>query len=186
MKLLVSAWLVCVALLLAAPGRAQLGELQIGATGAYGSGEAFGPGVGLVLGVAPGRLAYVGLRWTYYLGDTQLRGATPSEVRTRTQVVAVDLGIQIPAGTLEIVPGVSVGWSQFTQRARQPNASGSSHEFLAAPGVAVELHVGRLALIPEMQYYLAGSPKLPWRVNHRGFVVSARLVFLSEIRRIRR
>lgn len=180
------AWLVLVALLPAAPGRAQLGELQVGATGAYGSGEAFGPGAGLVLGVAPGRLAYVGVRWTYYLGDTELRGATPSEVRTRTQVVAVDLGVQIPAGTLEVVPGVAVGWSQFTQRARQPDATGSSSEFLAAPGVALVLHAGRIALIPEMQYYLAGSPNLPWRVNHRALVASVRLVFLSEIRRIRR
>lgn len=182
----VRGWLLGCSLVVAPPAYAQLGELQVGAFGGYGTGEAFGPGAGLVLGVAPGRLAYVGLRWTYYVGHTELRGATLTEVRTRTQVVAVDLGIQIPTGTLEIVPRVSIGWSQFTQRARQPDASGSSSEFLAAPGVAVEMHVGRIALIPEIQYYLAGSPNLPWRVDHRAVVASVRLVFLTEIRRIRR
>lgn len=180
------ACLLCLPVFVAAPARAQLGELQVGVIGAYGRGEARGAGGGLVLGVAAGRLAYVGLRWTYYAGDTRLRGPTPSEVRTRTQVVAMDLGIQIPVGALEIVPGVTVGWNQFTQRARQPDASGSSSEFLAAPGIAVEMRVARIAIIPEIQYLLAGAPNLPWRVDHRGLAASVRLVYLSELRRIRR
>jgi hypothetical protein len=170
----------------AAPARAQLGELQVGVIGAYGRGEARGAGGGLVLGVAAGRLGYVGLRWTYYGGATKPHGLVPSDVRTRTQLLAVDLGIQIPVGALEIVPGLSVGWIQFTQQARQPDASGSSQEFLAAPGVAVEMRIARFALIPEIQYSLAGTPNLPWRVAHRGLAASVRLVYLSELRRIRR
>lgn len=185
MRGLRAASLMC-ALLGATPARAQLGELQVGAIGAFGKGEAYGPGAGLVLGVATGRLAYVGLRWTYYLGDTRTRGTTASVVSTRAQLVAVDLGIQIPAGAVEIVTGITLGWQQFTQHARQPDASGVSQEFLAAPGVALELRVGRIAVIPELQYALVGSPKLPWPVTHRGPMVSVRLVLLSELRRIRR
>jgi len=184
-RLLRGCFLGC-SMIVAAPAQAQLGELQVGVIAGYGTGEAYGPGAGLVLGVAPGRLAYVGLRWTYHAGTTGLRGPVPSEVRTRGQVFAMDLGVQIPVGGLEVVPSVSVGLNQFTQRAVQPSASGHSREFLVAPGVAVEMYAGRIALIPEIQYYLAGSPNLPWRVDHRGLVVSARLVFLAEIRRIRR
>jgi hypothetical protein len=183
---LVRGWLLGWSLVVAAPAQAQLGELQAGVIAGYGTGDASGRGAGLVLGVAPGRIAYVGLRWIYHAGTTKLRGPVPSEVRTRGQVFAVDLGVQIPARGLEIVPSVSVGVNQFTQRAVQPSASGHSREFLMAPGVAVEMHVGRIALIPEMQYYLAGSPNLPWPVDHRALVASVRLVFLSEIRRIRR
>ena len=181
-----SACALCAALVVAAPARAQLGELQVGAIAGYGTGQAYGPGAGLVLGLAAGRLAYVGLRWTYHMGTTQVRGPGLSEVRTRGQVFAADLGVQIPAGALEIVPFVSVGMNQFTQSASQPNASGNSREFLGAPGLAVEMRVARIAVIPEIQYYFAGAPDLPWRVRHRGLTAAVRLVFLSEVRRIRR
>lgn len=162
---------------------AQLGELQVGVVGGYGLREPYRVGGGVLMGVAPGRLAYVGLRLTFHEGST-----TPGDVRTRTRVFAADLGIQVPVGPVEIVPGVSLGVVRFAQRAQSPTGtvSRTSKEFVAAPGVAVQLTASRLALIPEIQYYLTGSPELAWPVRHRGFVASVRLVFLAEIRRIRR
>lgn len=177
---------LCVVAIAAAPVRAQLGELQAGVVGTYGSATPYGPGAGLVLGVAPGRLGYVGLRWTYYFGVTEHRGSAATEVQTKAQVIGVDLGITIPKGAIEVTPGISLGWNQFTQHASQPTASGSSNEFFGAPGVAVELRGSGLALIPELQYIFAGSPDVPWSVQHQGLLLSVRCVVLGEIRRIRR
>lgn len=177
---------LCVLAIAVEPAHAQLAETQVGVVGGYSNGHAYGPGAGLTVGVAPGRLVYVGLRWMYYFGVPEHRGVAATEVRTKTQVITVDLGVQIPAGTLEVIPDISLGWNQFTQRASQPSASGYSKEFFAAPGVAVELRVARLGLIPEIQYIFAGSPELPWRVEHRGLLFSVRCVYLGELKRIRR
>ncbi len=157
---------------------AQLGELQAGVVASYGTSEAYGPGAGLVLGVATGRLAYVGLRWTYHAG------ATAAGVTTRAQAFAVDLGVVIPVRALDVVPGVSLGTMRFAQHAGSARAH--KVEFLAAPGLAVEVHVARVALIPELQYSLAGDPELAQPVRHRGLVASLRLVIPIEVRRIRR
>jgi hypothetical protein len=167
---------------LVSPAQAQLGELQVGAVASYGTAGPFGRGAGLVLGVAPGRLVYAGLRWAYHAGDRQLLGPG-AELKTRVQVFAADFGVQIPVGALEVVPGVSMGMLQFAQRAQ---VSAYSREFFAAPGVSLEVRLARIALIPEVQYYLGGYPDLPWAVQHRGAVASMRLVYLREIRRIRR
>ncbi len=179
----------------ASPVPAQLGVLQFGGVGSYGTGEAFGAGGGLVLGVAAGRLAYIGLRWTYHAGSTNLLGpaSPPTEVTTRGQVFAVDFGVQIPVGRVEVVPGLSVGFVRFAQRGRAPAAGGGSTvtaehetEFLAAPGVSVSVPAGPVALIPELRYNFAGSPSnLPWRVPHRGLLASLRLVITFEVGRIR-
>jgi hypothetical protein len=163
---------------LASPLAAQLGELQVGVVGSYGTGDAYGPGAGLVLGVATGRLAYVGLRWTYH------RGATQQGVTNRIQAFAVDLGVEIPVGAVEVFPGVGLGALRFAQQAS--GVSTNKVEFIAAPGVAVEAHLGNLALIPELQYTLAGNPQLPRPVSHHGLVVSLRLVVTRELSRIRR
>jgi hypothetical protein len=172
-------WLLFAALLLRAPGVvAQLGELQVGVSASYGTADAYGPGAGLVLGVATGRLAYAGLRWTYHTG------ATTAGVTTRAQAFAVDLGVVIPVGALELVPGVSLGAMRFAQHAGSARAH--KVEFLAAPGLAVEVRVARVALIPELQYSLAGDPELAQPVQHRGLVAALRLVIPLEIRRIRR
>jgi len=172
-------WFLCAALLLRAQGVvAQLGELQIGLAASYGTAEPYGPGAGLVLGVATGRIAYAGLRWTYHTG------ATTAGVTTRTQAFAVDLGVVIPVGALEVVPEVSLGAMRFAQHAGSARAH--KVEFLAAPGVAVEVHVARVALIPELQYSLAGDPELTQPVPHRGLVASMRLVIPIEVGRIRR
>ena len=46
-----------------------MGEPQVGVVGSYGVRDPYRGGAGLVLGVAPGRLAYVGLRWTHDFGS---------------------------------------------------------------------------------------------------------------------
>ena len=170
--------LVCGALFTAAPARGQIGELQAGVVGSYGWNAAYGPGAGLVLGVATGRLAYVGVRWTYHTGSTT------AGVTTRAQAFAVDLGVVIPVRQLDVVAGVSLGAVRFAQHA----GSARSHkvEFLGAPGLAAELHVAHVALIPELQYAWAGDPQLPQPVRHHGLVASLRLVVPIEVGRIRR
>jgi hypothetical protein len=165
-------------LLLTSALLAQVGEVQFGVVASAGTGAAYGPGAGAVLGVAAGRLAYVGLRWAYHQGTTQ------GGVTSRAQVFAVDLGVLIPVGALEVVPGLSFGAVRFAQRA--PGIADHATEFLAAPGVSVEVQVWRVALIPELQYHLAGEPALPSPVDHRGLVGSLRLVIPLEIGRIRR
>jgi len=162
----------------AVPAFGQIGELQAGMVGSYGWTTAYGPGAGLVLGVATGRLAYVGLRWTYHTGSTN------AGVTTRAQAYAVDLGVVIPVRQLDVVAGVSLGAVRFAQRAGSARAH--TVEFLGAPGIAAELHVAHVALIPELQYAWAGDPQLPQPVRHHGLVASLRLVVPIEVGRIRR
>ena len=186
----------CLSLLLviAASGRAlwgQLGELQAGVIGSYGTRDPYRGGAGLVFGVAPGRLVYTGLRWIYYGGATISSGpaATPTNVRNRAQEFATDLGVEIPVtGGVDALPMVSLGVVQFAQRGYPTTGpvAGHSKEFFAAPGLAMEVSVGRIAVIPEVQYYFTGDTELTWPVHNRGLAVSVRLVFLAEVRRIRR
>ncbi len=179
----------------AAPAQAQLGELQFGPTVSYGSGSSYGSGAGAAFGVSVGRLAYVGLRWTAYRGATveETGGPSTAMVRNRTQVTALDLGVVIPAGMFEFVPGFSIGAVWFRQRATHLTAGGSplvtsahAEEFFVAPGLAVEIHAGGLVLIPQLQYCLAGRPDLPWPAHHGGALASVRLVVPIELHRIRR
>ena len=165
-------------LLLTSSLLAQLGEVQVGMVASYGTGEAYEPGAGVVVGVAAGRLTYLGLRWAYH------RGTTKAGVTNRAQVYTVDLGVLIPVGAVEVVPGLSLGAVRFAQRA--PGIDDYATEFVAAPGVSVQVRAGRVALIPELQYHLAGDPDFPSRVGHRGLVASLRLVVPLEIGRIRR
>lgn len=156
----------------------QIGELHLGVVANYGTPRAFGPGAGLVVGIAPGRLVYVGVRWSYQVGSTQ------AQVRTRVQSFAADLGVQIPAGPVEVVPSLSLGALRYAQRAA--GIATHSVEFLAAPGLSVEIPVARVALIPEVQFYLAGKPSnLAVPVTHRGLLTSLRLVVPIEVSRFR-
>ena len=166
-----------VALLGPFPLAGQIGELHLGVVASYGTPGTYGPGAGLVLGIAPGRLVYVGVRWSYQVGATTL------QVRNRVQSFAADLGVQIPAGSLEVVPSLSLGALRYAQRAA--GITTISTEFLAAPGLSVEIPVARVALIPELQLYLAGSPNLPQRVTHRGLLASVRLVVPIEVSRFK-
>lgn len=172
--------LVCVT-----PARlsAQLGELQVGALASYGMRDPYRAGAGLTLGVAPGRLVYVGLRWTYYVG-----AITQVDLRNRAQVFETDFGVQIPlrgGGRIEMRPSIGIGMVQVVQRDGGVT-SGVAKEFFGAPRLALQLSAGRFALIPELQYYFTGRSELTGPVHTNGLVGSVRLVFLSEIRRIRR
>ncbi|HET9707897.1 MAG TPA: hypothetical protein VFP39_06315 [Gemmatimonadales bacterium] len=156
----------------------QIGELHLGVVASHGTPGAFGPGAGLVVGIAPGRLVYVGARWSYQFGSTQ------AQVRTRVQSFAADLGVQIPAGPVEVVPSLSLGALRYAQRGAGSTAH--SIEFLAAPGLSVEVPLARIALIPELQFYFAGKPdNLPVPVTHRGLLTSLRLVVPIEVSRFR-
>ncbi len=165
-----------------APLPAQLGELQVGVVSSYGMRDPYRAGAGLVLGVAPGRLLYVGLRWTYYAGAT-----TGADVKNRAQVFATDFDVLIPVrgGRIEMRPGIGLGLVQVVQRDGGVTRA-VAKEFCAAPGLALQLSAGRFALVPELQYYFTGRSELTWPVHTNGLVGSVRLVFLSEIRRIRR
>jgi hypothetical protein len=188
------AGLLVVALLAAArPAVAQLWEVHLGAVASYGTREQFGPGVGAVLGVAPGRFAYAALRYVTYAGSTRQAGAAPTQtdVRDGTQTFTVDLALMFPAGHVDIMPGIAFGAAKFTQSTR-PSGSGSAWqsstatEFMAAPGIAAEFHVARqVALIPELQYRLAHVPALPYSIQPNGVIASVRVVLAFEISRIR-
>ena len=169
----------------------QLGEVQLGSVVSYGLAAPYGIGAGLVLGVAAGRLAYVGLRWNYQAGGTEPATTPPTsvDVRNRVQLFGADLGLLFPVGALEVVPGATLGVARFAQRVGAPPAgvTVSEHaiEFFAAPGLSVQARVAGLRVIPEIQYYLAGKPELPWPVSHRGLVTSVRVVIPFEVDRIR-
>lgn len=169
----------------------QLGEVHLGSVVSYGGAAPYGVGAGLVLGVAAGRLAYAGLRWTYQTGSTEL-ATTPTtsvDVRSRVQLFTADLGLLIPAGALEVVPGGTLGVAWFAQRAGGSAAAVtvSQHaiEFVGGPSLSVQAHVAGLVLIPEVQYQWAGTPELAWPVSHRGPVASLRVVVPIEVDRIR-
>lgn len=166
----------------------QLGEVHVGSVVSYGGAASYGLGAGLVLGVAAGRLAYVGLRWTYQSGTTApaITPTTTVDVRSRVQLFTADLGLQIPVGALEVMPGGVLGVAWFAQRTGgPPAASDHAAEFVGGPSLSVQAHVAGLVLIPEVQYQWAGNPDLPWPVAHRGPVALLRVVLPFEVDRIR-
>lgn len=176
------------ALLSVVPGAlsAQLGELQVGALASYGMGDPYRAGAGLVLGVATGRLAYVGLHWIYYAGSSDQVGVT-----NRAQVFATDLGVQIPlrgGGAMELRPGIGLGVVRFAQLSSDTTGSisESSTEFFAAPGVALQLSAARFGVIPQVAYYFTGHTEMTSPIQNKGLTLSVRFVYLSEISRIRR
>jgi hypothetical protein len=184
--------LVAAVLGLASPVRAQLGEVQVGGLLSYGLEDAYGPGAGLVVGVAAGRITYIGARWTYYAGsETRVTPPTgPVDVTSRLQLFAVDLGVQVPVGPFEIIPGTSIGAARFAQRAQPvggpetPNVIAT--EFFWGAGLSVLAHVASLVVIPELQYGFAGDPQLPWVVKHQGLTASLRVAATFEVGRVRR
>jgi hypothetical protein len=189
--------MLLVAVLTCSPAlaRVQLGELHVGGLVSYGAAHDYRLGAGLVLGVAAGRLAYTGVRWAYQTGSTRsvASGGSAVEVTSRVQVFALDLGLQIPAGAFEIVPGASLGAARFAQRTKQPGPGGQlvtagDHvtNFFAAPSLSVQVRVSRVLVIPELQYFLAGDPDFAWPAPHRGPVATVRIVATRELARIRR
>ena len=176
----------------ASPAAAQLWEVHLGAVGSYGSADAHGAGIGPVIGVMPGRLLYAGLRWTYFAGTTATDSstATTTDIRNQAQTLSLDLGLVIPKGPTEIMPGVGIGLTRFVQDAR---ASGSgaawqtstATELLITPGIAVLIPFGRMAIIPEVQYALCPHPRVPFPMDHQGLLLSVRTVITFETDRIR-
>lgn len=179
---------VLVALVCVVPSAlsAQLGELQVGALASYGVSDPYGAGAGLVLGIAPGRLVYVGLHWIYYAGSTY-----QVDVTNRAQVFATDLGVQIPlrgGSVMELRPGIALGVVRFAQHGSDTTGTFSDYsaEFFAAPGIALQLSSARIAIIPQVAYYFTGHTEMTWPVQNKGVAFSLRFVYLSEIGRIRR
>lgn len=165
----------------ALPALSQQGEIQLGVTTSYGAPRAFGVGAGAVAGVVLGRLVYAGVRWVYQQGSTESLASGP-EVTTRAQLFMLDLGAVLPAGAVEIVPGVSLGVARFGQHG---SSTRRASEFVTAPGISLHAYLGGLVLIPELQYYLAGNPEYSVPVDHRGAVGSLRVVIPIEVGRIR-
>jgi hypothetical protein len=184
--------LVAAVLGLASPVRAQLGEVQVGGLVSYGLEDAYGPGAGLVFGVAAGRITYIGARWTYYTGsETRVTPpGGPVDVTSRVQLFAVDLGVQVPVGAFEIIPGMSIGAARFAQRAQPVGGSEAPNviatEFFWGAGLSVLGRVAGLVVIPEVQYGFAGDPQLPWVVKHQGLTASVRVATTFEVGRVRR
>lgn len=173
---------------------AQLGEVHLGAIASYGTASSFQAGAGLIGGISAGRIAYIGARWVYYTGamerETDADGSY--DVRTRAQVFAADIGLQYPAGAVELVGGVTIGATRFGQqtdpvvtKATTASTAKVATEFLIAPNFSVQVRVGRLLLIPEVMYCLSGSPDLRWPTGHRGALFSLRLIVPLEVARIR-
>lgn len=186
--------LLVAGLLLPAPLAAQLGEVHIGLLGSMGTGAAWGPGLGALVGVAPGRLTYLGLRAQAHRGPTEefqgIEGMVG--VRTRMTVLAADIGIMIPVGGVELMPSVSLGVLRFSQQVDDPLVEGGlgppavATEFYPAPTLAVLIRVKGIHLIPEIQADLAGDPSnLPAPVSHRGVMIGLRVVIPFEVDRIR-
>lgn len=166
----------------------QLGEVQVGPVVSIGGEASYRLGAGLALGVAAGRLVYVGLRWSYQAGSTQQLTApeTTVEVRSRVQLFTADLAVQIPAGALEIMPGATLGVAWFAQHVGGAAArSFRTAKFTAGPSLSVQAHMAGLVFVPEIKYLWAGDPELPWPIAHQGPVASLRLVIPFEVDRIR-
>lgn len=177
---------------LASPVRAQLGEVQVGGVLSYGLEDAYRPGAGIVLGVAAGRITYIGARWTYYAGS-ETRVTTPTgqlDVTSRVQLFAADLGVQVPVGAFEIIPGMSIGAARFAQRAQAVGGSEvpyvSATEFFWGAGLSVSGRVAGLVVIPEVQYGFAGDPEMVGPLVHQGLTVSMRVAATFEVGRVRR
>ena len=116
-------------------------------------------------GISAGRLVYVGFRYVYFNGSTQRRSDDHGsyDVTTRAQLIAADVGVQYPAGAVDLVAGVTIGAARYHQESisleTAPSEFGSAivgTEFLIAPNFSVQFRVLHLLVIPEVMYHLAG------------------------------
>ncbi len=171
---------------LAAPAQAQLGEVQVGVIGSQGLGQGGRRAPGLVVGLAGARLVYIGVRGTRD-GETRTDAATSTVVTDHATLLALDLAAIIPAGPLEVMPGVSLGALRHDQHTAQGATTNDvrSTNFLVAPSLSAELHAGSVGLIPEVQYQFSGRPDLAYPVRRVGWLVSLRVVFVWEVGRVR-
>ena len=177
---------------LPAPLAAQLGELRMGSLASYVGADAYQAGVGVAVGYAPARLAYMGVRWTYNFGGTTTAvDATGSyDVTDRAQLFGADLGLEFPVGTMELVVGGTLGVTWFTQHSEPSAATGSVEKasgtgFVAAPLVMLHVRIGSVMLVPQASWYFAGEPDFRWPVDHSGPAVSLGIMVPIETDRIR-
>lgn len=177
---------------LAGSAGAQMGEAHFGVIGSFGTGSAYQGGAGLTASYAPGRLAWLGLRYLYYAGSTDRRADSTGtwDVTTRAQLFGADLGMEYPLGAVELVGGVTMGVVRFWQGAEPMGVSGVQpveevgNSFVLAPTVMAEFRTGPLMLIPQVAYYFAGSPDFHWPVGHDGWALSLMVVLPLETHRI--
>lgn len=173
------------ALLAMLPGHAlaQHGEVQLGAVASYGAPTSLRQGVGVAAGVAMGRLLYVGMRGVHHAGSTRaVADAASGNLRNSSQLLLADIGLMVPVGPLEIVPGVALGAMRFNQRASETTHATT---FVFAPGLSVHARVAGLVVVPEVQYVVARNPRLAFPAPHRGAIAAVRVVFPFEVGRIR-
>jgi hypothetical protein len=185
----------CLLLTVLLPARvaAQLGEVRIGAIGSYAVSDAYRSGVGLTLGYAPGRLAYMGVRWVYYVGSTEalVDNAGSYDITNRTQLFGADLGLEFPLGSMELVVGGTLGAVRYSQHTEPTGAStsgsesASATEFVAAPMAILHIRIGPIMVAPQVAYYFAGSPDLRWSVGGSGPALSCAVILPIETDRIR-
>ena len=192
-----AAWarrLICAALMSCpVAAQSQLSELHFGGLVSYATGNAFQEGVGATVSYAPARLAYMGVRWVYYFGSTEqgIDATGTFSATNRTQLFAADLGLQYPVGPVELMAGMTIGAVRFAQTilpgAATSGASttGISTEFMIGPTVLAQIRAGPIMVIPQVAYLFAGSPDLPWPVDHSGLALSLLIVVPIERDRIR-
>jgi len=190
-RLLAGCFLLSV--LLPAPVTAQLGEVRIGVIGSYAVSDAYRSGGGLTLGYAPGRLAYMGVRWIYYVGSTEALAddAGSYDVTNRAQLFGADLGLEFPLGSMELVVGGTLGAVHYSQHTEPTGASTSGSEsagateFVAAPMAILHIRIGPVMVAPQLAYYVAGAPDLRWSVGGSGPALSCSILLPIETDRIR-
>jgi hypothetical protein len=106
------------------------------------------------------------------------------------QLFAADLGVQVPVGAFEIIPGMSIGAARFAQRPQPVGGSEvpyvSATEFFWGAGLSVSGRVAGLVVIPEVQYGFAGDPQMVGPLVHQGLTVSMRVAATFEVGRVRR
>jgi hypothetical protein len=162
---------------------AQHGEVQLGVVTSYGAPSSLRLGVGVIAGVALGRLLYVGVRGVHHAGTTRaVASGASSNLKNNAQLLLADIGLMMPVGPLEVVPGIALGAMRFTQRDRETT---HATKLVVATGLSVQARLGGLVVVPEVQYYAARHPHLAFAAPHRGAVVAVRVVFPFEVRRIR-
>jgi hypothetical protein len=173
---------------------AQLGEVHLGALASYGTSGSHQAGAGLIGGVSAGRFIYVGARWQYFGGSSKEQSDSTGtyDVSTQAQIFAADVGLQYPAGKVELVMGVTIGATRYGQESkavgtRSANSSTArvATEFLVAPNFSVQFRALDLLFIPEVTYAFGGSPDLHWPAEHKGLVFGVRIVVPIEVYRIR-
>jgi hypothetical protein len=161
---------------------AQHGEVQLGVVTSYGTPSTLRLGVGVIAGVALGRLLYVGVRGVHHVGTTHaVAGAASPNLTNSAQLLLTDIGLMLPVGPLEVVPGIALGAMRFNQR---DNETTHATKFVFATGLSVQVRVAGLLVVPEVQFYAARNPDLALPADHRGAVAAVRVVFPFEVGRI--